>query len=740
MERNNEQSEEKYLLTSALPYANGYIHLGHCAGAYLPADIYARFLRLNGKPTIWVCGSDEHGVAITIAAEKEGKSPKEIIDHYHEANQKAFERFAMSFDIYSRTSLPLHFETAREFFSDFLKKGYLFEMEEEQFFDPVANMFLPDRYVEGVCPNCGYNQARGDQCDNCGAYYNQLDLLSPRSLVSGQKPTVRKTTHWYFRFDRFQSFLENYVESHSVDWKENVLQQTRSWLRQGLKERAVTRDLNWGIPIEGIEGILPEKARGKVIYVWFEAVLGYISATKHLFHLLAEKYQINTNEWQKWWKNPSTHYIAFIGKDNIVFHTLLFPAMLYAKDEGYILPENVPANEFLNLEGEKFSKSRHWSIDLKDFIENFDFDHYIDSLRYTLACNLPETKDSDFTWRDFQARNNNELAAIFGNFVNRTIQFLHKYFNGNVPSLSKKYSNLDTIWKKLIDDILAGNAIILENYSPLNTNEIELARGLAKSFFLSTENIKKFRFRDATSEIMNSARFANKYFNDEAPWKTLKQNIEECSKTIYICSQLVYSFAFLFAPIIPYSCKKIFKAFGKKAQVGEPNFGKIGEDYWSNLIYFQIEPGTPVEKIEILFPVIEDKVIDNQTIKLGKSQEQILQEIKKETIEYEEFAKIKLRTAKVLDAEKVKKSKKLIRLRIDLGGGEIRQIVAGIGEHYAPENLLGKTIIIVANLSPTKLMGIESQGMLLAASTEDGSRLSLLTTIDPDFPAGSIVK
>ncbi|MGQ9818436.1 MAG: methionine--tRNA ligase [Candidatus Kapaibacteriales bacterium] len=740
MENNNENSGERYLLTSALPYANGYLHLGHCAGAYLPADIFARFLRLNGKPVIWVCGSDEHGVAITIASEKEGKTPKEIIDHYHEANKVAFERFAISFDIYSRTSLPIHYDTAREFFADFLRKGYLIEKEEEQFYDPIANMFLPDRYVEGVCPNCGFSQARGDQCDNCGAYYNQLELISPKSLVSGQKPIVRKTTHWYFTFDHFQTFLENYIESHSTNWKENVLQQTRGWLRQGLKERAVTRDLNWGIPIEGIEGIPREKARGKVIYVWFEAVLGYISATKHLFKSLSEKNLANPEDWEQWWKNPATHYIAFIGKDNIVFHTLLFPSMLYAKNQQYILPENVPANEFLNLEGEKFSKSRNWSIDLKDFLADFDFENYIDSLRYTLASNLPETKDSDFTWRDFQARNNNELAAIFGNFINRTIQFLHKYFGGKVPKLSAKYSNIDTIWQTLINDILTNSGLNQENYTPLNENDIELAKGLVKAFTFTTTYLKKFRFRDAVNEIMHSARLANKYFNDEAPWKTFKENNEISAKTIYICSQLVYSFAFLFSPILPYTCKKIFKAFNKVVQVGEPNYGKASEDLWSKLLYFQIQEGTPVQKIEILFPIIDDKVIEKQTIKLGKSQEQLQAELKKETVEYEEFAKIKLRIARVIDAEKITKSKKLIRLKVDLGGGEIRQIVAGIGEHYSPDKLLDKTIVVVSNLAPTKLMGVESQGMLLAASTADGSKLSLVTTLDPEIPPGSIVK
>ncbi len=740
MLQNNTEDEEKFLLTSALPYANGYLHLGHCAGAYLPADVFARFLRLRGKPTLYVCGSDEHGVAITIAAEKENVSPKQIIDKYHEANRKAFERFGMSFDIYSRTSLPIHSETAREFFADFLKKGYLVEKEEEQFYDTTANMFLPDRYVEGVCPNCGYNKARGDQCDNCGAFYNQLELLSPRSLISGQKPTVKKTTHWYFQFSLFQKFLEDYIESHNSDWKENVLQQTRSWLRQGLKERAITRDLSWGVSIGDIEGIDKEKAKGKVMYVWFEAVLGYISATKQLMQELARKHIRDEKEWEKWWKDSKTRYIAFIGKDNIIFHTLLFPAMLYARGDGYILPENVPANEFLNLEGEKFSKSRHWSIDLQDFIATFDADHYVDSLRYSLACNFPETKDSDFTWKEFQTRNNSELAAIFGNFINRTTQFLAKNFQSQIPQLPQRYKQINGLWEKLITTLQSNiQRIEPSNYKPLNSNDIELARSLVSSFVIATENFRRFKLRDAVTEIMNLARAANKYFNDEEPWRTLKSDPERCSKSLYICSQLLYTFAILFAPIIPFTSRKIFNSLGMEAITGEPNFGVASQDVWSNALLFKLPEGEKIQKPEILFPIIEDKIIAAQSDKLGKSPEQIEEEIRKNIIFYNDFAKIQLRTAKILEAERVKKSKKLIRLKIDLGA-ERRQIVAGIGEHYSPDELIGKTIVVVANLEPTKLMGIESQGMLLAATTSDGSHLSIVTILDENIPAGSTVK
>ncbi len=729
---------ERYLVTSALPYANGYIHLGHCAGAYLPADIYVRFLRLQGKSTIWVCGSDEHGVAITIAAEKEKVSPQEIIDKYHYANKEAFEKFGMTFDIYSRTSLAIHHQTAREFFEDFLQKGLLLEKEEEQFFDPVANMFLPDRYVEGICPYCGYDKARGDQCDNCGAYYNQLELISPKSMITGQKPIVKKTTHWFFRFDLFQDFMEKYIESKSTSWKENVLQQSRSWLKEGLKERPITRDLSWGIPIEGIKGIEPEKAKGKVMYVWFEAVLGYISATKHLIIELEKKNEQVNTDWESWWKNPKTHYIAFIGKDNIVFHTLLFPALLYARNDGFILPENVPANEFLNLEGQKFSKSRFWTIDLRDFIQDFPDESSIDALRYTLACNLPETKDSDFSWKDFQLRNNSELAAIFGNFINRTIQFVLKNFNGKIPHLSENYILLKHEWNTLINLLLNNSEFDYSMFHTLKQNEIDLAKGLAKSFKNATKNLEEFKFRDAVFEIMNSARFANKYFNDEEPWKTLKTNPEVCAKTLYICTQLLYSFAVFFAPVIPFSAKKIFEALNLEPNLGEPNYGTPSEDIWSNILYFNLDEGMPIKSPGILFPNFDDKVIQKQIEKLGKSPEQIWEEKRKNRISYQDFEKVQLKVAKILEAERVKKSKKLIRLVIDLGM-EKRQIVAGIGEHYKPEELIDKTIVVVVNLEPVKLMGIESDGMLLAANSEDGQKLSLVTTMNEIAP-GSIVK
>jgi len=713
---------EKVLITSALPYANGYIHLGHLAGAYLPADIYARYCRLNGKKTLYICGSDEHGVAITIAAEKEGVNPKDIIDKYHKFNYEAFQEIGMSFDNYSRTSNDLHHRIAKKFFKAFLDKGYLVEKEEEQFYDEKAKMFLPDRYVEGICPNCGSENARGDQCDNCGAYYNQLELKNPKSLVSGDVPVVKKTTHWYFRFDIFQSFLENYIESHKNDWKENVLQQTRSWLKSGLNERAITRDLNWGVKIDDIEGIDKDKARGKVLYVWFDAVLGYISSTIEFF----QKNNLPENEWEKWWKSKDTRYIAFIGKDNIVFHTLIFPTLLYAMDEGYILPDNVPANEFLNLEGNKFSKSRNWSIDLKDFVNDFPQPNYIDALRYTLTANAPETKDSDFTWKDFQAKNNNELSAIFGNFINRTLQFLHKNFDGKLPELKGKYKDFELLWNEAI----SSNRTLSNDI--FNENDKLLFETLINTFEKINVAYSKFRFRDALLETMNIARAANKYFNDEEPWKTIKTNDDLCKKTLFVCVQLVKTMATLFAPITPHSSKEIFKLLNINQEIGDANNSVMTNDFWSESLKFDIRAGHQTNKPKLLFQQIDDKEIEKQVSKLGLTGTK-----DEELISIEDFAKIQLRTAKILEAEKVKKSKKLIKLKVDLGN-EVRQILAGVAEYYEPEYLVGKNIIVVANLKPAKLMGLDSQGMMLAASNGEGGLY--FVTPEKDIAPGSEVR
>lgn len=712
-------SRQRILVTSALPYANGYIHLGHCAGAYLPADMYVRFQRMNGQQVLFVCGSDEHGAAISISAEKEKTTPQVIIDKYHTANAAAFRRFGMSFDVYSRTSLPVHYDTAQEFFLDLLHKGCFVEKEEEQFYDPEAHMFLPDRFVEGVCPNCGYDRARGDQCDKCGAYYNQLDLINPKSLVSGRTPIVKKTTHWYFRLGDFQKRLEEYIGSHDDNWKDNVLQQAHSWLKQGLGDRAITRDLDWGIPVP------LENAGGKVIYVWFDAPIGYISATK----VWAEE-QGTPDAWKTWWQDEETEYIAFIGKDNIVFHTLIFPAMLMAKG-GYILPANVPANEFLNLEGEKFSKSRNWAIDLQDYLHDFPEDQHVDALRYALAMAFPETRDSDFTWKDFQARVNNELASKLGNFINRSLQFIPKNFDGRVPVLPEKYQKLPDAWNLLYNDICRMEErdadALCDELAPkylhyFSKEDVRLIVALVQGARTIAAKYTGFRFRDAVTETMNLAQAANKYFNDTAPWKSIKEKPEECARSMFICAQAVRSLGVAFAPILPYTSRAILAM----VHAGDE------EPVWKSIGLPLVPGGTPIAMPDRLFTHISDEVIEAQIAKLGAGMpaaEPAPQPAPSDLISIDDFKKVMLRTGTVLAAERVPKSDKLLKLQVDIGT-EKRQIVAGIGKFYTPEEMEGKTVVIVANLRPAKLMGVESQGMLLAANMPDGG----LSLVAPDAP------
>ncbi|MBI3258907.1 MAG: methionine--tRNA ligase [Ignavibacteriae bacterium] len=719
------------LITAALPYVNSFLHLGHLAGAYLPADMYARFLRLSGRKVLFVCGSDEHGVAITISADKEHTTPDKIIDKYHFANKQAFEQFGMSFDIFSRTSLPEHAETAQEFFLDWLKKGLLVEKEENQFYDEEAHMFLPDRYVEGTCPNCGNEHARGDQCDNCSANYNQTDLINPKSVVSGKTPVVRSTKHWYFKMGDFQERLENYIESNASKWKDNVLQQSRSWLKQGLADRAATRDMTWGIPVP-VEG-----AKGKVIYVWFEAVLGYISATKEW-----AKLHNNPEEWKDWWQNQDTEYIAFLGKDNIVFHTLIFPMLLMAK-ENYILPANVPANEFMNFEGKKFSKSMNWGIFLHDYQRDFPSPSQTDSLRYTIAMNLPETKDSDFTWQDLQARNNNELAAIFGNFVNRVVQFLHKNFDGKVPALPERFVKLNDAWKLLLEDFGREDSkeLAFEKYESkhlryFSPNDVALIAAIHFGAKKAAEHYARFRFRDAVSETMNIARAANKYFNDAAPWKTVKTDNDDCAKTLYICSQAIGALSTLFAPILPNTCAALAKMIGIESNTGEPDLEIL--DRWSTAAFPAIAELTPMASPEVLFAKIEDSTITEQVERMNPTTQTTLPETEPtDIITIDDFKRIKLRTAIVEKAERVPKSEKLLKLQVNLGN-EIRQIIAGIAKFYTPEEMVGKTVVVVANLQAAKLMGMESQGMLLAANTPEGT-LALVTP-ESTVSAGSEVR
>lgn len=694
----------KILVTSALPYANGYIHLGHCSGAYLPADIFVRYNRLKGEEVLYVCGSDEHGVAITIAADKEKVSPKDIIDKYHNSNKDAFEKLGISFDIFSRTSYKEHHEIAKEFFKDFLDKKLLIERETEQFYDEQAKMFLPDRYVEGICPNCGAEHARGDQCDSCGAYYNQTELKNPISLISGNTPTLKKTVHWYFRFELLQSFLEKYIEKNAKNWKDNVIQQSRSWLKAGLSERAITRDLSWGVSIDDIAGVDKHKAAGKVLYVWFDAVLGYISATKRYFD--------GKEDWKNWWQDENTEYYAFIGKDNIVFHTLIFPAMLESRkdnDNPYILPKNVPANEFLNLEGQKFSKSRNWSIDLKDFLKENGESKKIDALRYTLTMNFPETKDADFTWKDYQTRNNSELSAILGNYVNRVITFIHKQYDSKVPELAEEFKYIETAWEK-------GDTTGLEENDKLLLNTL---LGCKKSI---DQNYNKFRFRDALSETMKIARAANKYFNDEEPWKAIKANKIKADKTMYFCCQLLNTLSIIFAPVIPFTAKKIQEIIGKDYGIGEPNTDR--KNIWENAFRISLVGGTSLKNAEILFDRIEEEFIEKEKSKLGsKNKAQDMNNM----IDIELFSKIELKTAKVVKAEKIEKSKKLLKLQVEIGDVK-KQIIAGIGEHYDTSDIIDKTVIVVNNLKPAKLMGEKSEGMLLAVNNDNGE----LTIVSPE--------
>jgi len=659
-------SKEKILVTSALPYANGQIHLGHLSGAYLPADIFVRYKRLTDTDILYVCGSDEHGVPITITAEKEKVAPQNIIDRYHESNKAAFEKFGMSFDIYSRTSLPVHHRTAQQFFKSYYDQGILNEKKSFHFYDAKAGMFLPDRYVEGVCPKCGYEEARSDECEKCGSLYDPSELINPKSKVTGEIPELKETSHWYFPLGEFQQRLQKYVEKSDNDynWKDNVVQYCKGWFKDGLKDRAVTRDLDWGVKVPLNE------AGGKVLYVWFEAVLGYISATKELF-----KEKGDEDGWKNYWQNPDTRYIAFIGKDNIVFHTIIFPAMLMAwndaNDDKYILPENVPANEFLNFEGKKFSKSRGWGIDVKEFLEIFS----ADILRYTLASNLPEGKDTDFYWKEFQSKNNSELADIFGNFVNRTFTFTHKHFNGKVPGKGKL--------AKIDEEMLE----LLESY-PSKIGAL----------------IDRYKIKDSVFQMMSLARAGNKYFNDSEPWVSIKSDKDKCATTISICLQTIYTLAEVFSPVLPFTSDKIFIMLNAE------------QTSWDNCAKNNLSDGHQINKAEILFTKIENKIIEEQVNKWSKPEAE-----KKEVLQisFDEFMKVDLKIAEILSAEKIDKSDKLLKLQVDLGDDK-RQVVAGIAQSYEPNSLVGKKIVFVANLKPAKLFGVESQGMILAIEDENG--------------------
>jgi methionyl-tRNA synthetase len=658
------KSYKRYLITSALPYANGPLHLGHLAGVYVPSDIYVRYLRQRNRDVISICGSDEHGVPITLKARNEGISPQEVVDRYHALNKKAFEDFGISFDIYSRTSRQIHHETASEIFKTLYDKGVFIEKVSEQYYDDEASAFLADRYITGTCPHCGNPCAYGDQCEQCGTSLSPTDLVNPVSTISGSKPILKETKHWYLPLDQYEPWLKQWILEEHKEWKPNVYGQCKSWLDQGRHPRAVSRDLDWGVPVP-IEG-----ADGKVLYVWFDAPIGYISATKEL-----------TPDWQTYWKDEETRMIHFIGKDNIVFHCIVFPTMLKAEGS-YILPENVPANEFLNLENDKISTSRNWAVWLHEYLE--DFPGKQDVLRYVLCANAPENKDNDFTWKDFQNRNNNELVAILGNFVNRAFVLTHKYFEGNVPELSQ---------------VLESDQAVLA--------EIKTIAGKVEG------SLEKFRFREAIKTAMDLARLGNKYLADTEPWKLIKTDPGRVKTILNISLQITANLTLLLDPFLPFTMKKLrdFLNFNQSSWdlIGSPDL---------------LEEGHPIEKASLLFEKIEDEQIQAQLEKLLKTKEKNEEAPavapQKEEITFDDFTRMDLRTGTILEAEKVAKTKKLIKMQVDLGF-EKRTIVSGIAEYHAPESLPGKKVCVLANLAPRKIKGIESQGMILLSENPDGS-------------------
>ena len=672
---------KRILVTSALPYANGPIHLGHLAGAYLPADLYTRFQRLKGKDIIHICGSDEHGVPITIAAEKEGVTPWEIIERYHTGNKKVFERFGIDFDFYGRTSSETHKKTSQDIFLKLHEQGVFTKKVQEQLYDEQAAMFLPDRYVKGTCPACGHPEAFGDQCEKCGSSLSPTDLIDPVSAITGNKPIIKETEHWFIPLGDFQSRLTEWIEGKK-DWKTNVIGQCKSWLDAGLGDRAVTRDLNWGVPVPLSEG------EGKVLYVWFDAPIGYISATKEWAQEKGEP-----ELWKKYWQDKETSLIHFIGKDNIVFHCIMFPATLMQHGD-YILPENVPANEFLNLEGRKLSTSKGWAVWLDEYLDEFE----PDLLRYALGTILPESKDSDFSWKDFQARVNSELADILGNFIFRTISFTDRFFDGTIPELNNP-SELD-----------------------LNTlNEIEAQKKKIEQSYQS------FRFREAIAETMHLARIGNRYFTETEPWKTRKENPQLCGNTLHVCLQISAALSSLFEPILPNKMAQLRKQLGLNQPV-----------QWDLITSNLLKSGGNILQGEILFEKIEDEVVDNQINKLKERSDEldtatkVYQPLKKE-INFDDFAALDIRAGKILAAEKLKKSKKLLKITVDLGF-ETRTILSGIAEFFSPDDIIGKSVCVVANLAPKKMMGIESNGMILMGEDSSGKLHFLTTTAEPGSP------
>lgn len=670
---------KRILVTSALPYANGPLHLGHIAGAYLPADIYVRYQRLKGRDVVYIGGSDEHGVPITVTADQEGITPQQVVDRYHAMNKRSFERLGISYDNYSRTSLPLHHKVSQEFFRILYKKNDLVEKVSEQFYSSKSKRFLPDRYVEGTCPHCGFDRARGDQCDRCGKWLEPKELISPRSKIDGSTPELRETKHWYFPMGRFAEQWREWFESKS--WKENVKNYCMGWYKEGLGDRPITRDLHWGIPVP-LKG-----TEGKVLYVWFDAPIGYISSTIEWAQRLGDP-----ERWKLYWQDSETKLVHFIGKDNIVFHAILFP-MILMRVGGYVLPDVIPANEYLTIEGRKISTSENYAIWVDDYLDSFP----PDPLRYTLAANAPETKDTDFSWKQFQSRNNDELADILGNFIHRTVTFIHRYYEGRVPSPGE--------------------------LTPMDSAMLEELRSASKTI---GDFLEVFEVRNATKAFMDLCRSANKYFNDMAPWETRTTNPMQCSTTLYVCIQIAKAFSILMEPFMPFASEKLrrilnFLDFPRWDEAGEVN----------------LKPGHMLGAPEILFSKIENETIEKEIEKLQKlSEKKHFQKEKTVWISLQNFQQVDLRTARVLSAERVPNTDRLLKLEIDLGN-EKRQIVAGIGASYSPESLIGKTIIVVANLEPAVIRGISSQGMLLAVETENGHAV---LTVDKQAQPGLRVK
>ncbi|MDA9319891.1 methionine--tRNA ligase [bacterium] len=678
------QDPKRYTITAALPYTNGPVHIGHLAGVYIPADIYARFQRMQGKDVAFVCGSDEHGVPITLKAKKEGITPQQVVDKYNGIIKQSFEDFGISFDNYSRTTSKIHHDTASEFFKKLHSEGKFIEQVTQQLYDADANQFLADRFVVGTCPKCGNKESYGDQCESCGTSHNATDLIHPKSAITGAVPSLKETKHWFLPLDKYEPFLKDWIlEEHKKDWKTNVYGQCKSWIDDGLRPRAVTRDLDWGIPVPAPD------AEGKVLYVWFDAPIGYISATK--------QWAARENkDWEPYWKDKDTKLLHFIGKDNIVFHCIIFPSMLKAEGS-YILPNNVPANEFLNLEGNKISTSKNWAVWLHEYLE--DFPGQQDVLRYVLTSNAPETKDNDFTWADFQARNNNELVAIFGNFINRVTVLTHKYYDGVTPS----EGTLSQIDIKTLETVRAYPAVI-------------------------ESSIERYRFREAQQELMNVARLGNKYLAEQEPWKTIKTDEQRTKTVMFVALQIASALAILSEPFLPHTSKKLKEMLHINSRETQNGL------QWSDVAAKQtlIDTGHIINTNELLFSKIEESQIQAQMDKLTASKlaNEIANKVttpQKDTCTFEDFTKLDMRVGTIIAAEKMPKAKKLLVLKVDTGL-DVRTIVSGIAENFTPQEIIGKRVTVLVNLAPRALRGVESQGMILMTQMPDGT----LVFINPD--------